>query len=102
MPVREVATHRWSAATQLGAGTLSGTVLDAGSSGGAAADADGVRLTEPAGRRRYTDPHSGATADYEYATWTSPAVRPGFAATELIPSWTASTPGRSWVQVQAR
>src|SRR5690606_29200503 len=42
------------------------------------------------------------TASYEYATWTSPWVFPGFAATELVPSWTADTPGGTWIQVEAR
>jgi hypothetical protein len=35
-------------------------------------------------------------------TWTSPWVKPGFALTELIPSWEASTPGDSRVKVEVR
>jgi hypothetical protein len=54
------------------------------------------------GTVRYTDPHTGATGAYDLATWTSPRVRPGFAATEVIPSWTADTPGGSWIQVDLR
>ena len=35
-------------------------------------------------------------------TWTSPWVTPGFALTELIPSWDATTPGASWLRVEVR
>ncbi len=34
--------------------------------------------------------------------WTSPWVRPGFALTEAIPSWDATTPRGTWVSVQMR
>ncbi|WP_213450912.1 C39 family peptidase [Rhizomonospora bruguierae] len=95
MPVGEVAHRRWSGDSPLGEGALAGTRL-AGTPQG------GVRLADPVGRRRYTDPHTGVTAAYEYGTWTSPEVRPGFSATELIPSWTAATPGGSWILVEAR
>ena len=52
----------------------------------------------------YVDPHGTASAPvtYEVATWTSPVVRPGFALTELVASWKATTPGRSWVEVLVR
>lgn len=36
------------------------------------------------------------------ATWTSPLVEGGFGAVELIPSWTAHTPGGSHVRVEVR
>ena len=39
---------------------------------------------------------------YEAATWTSAWVTPGFAATSLVPSWEATTPGRSMVRVEVR
>ena len=35
-------------------------------------------------------------------SWTSPWTTPGFALTQLIPSWEASTPGRSRVRIQVR
>ncbi|MGO4598745.1 peptidase C39 family protein [Terrabacter sp. 2RAF25] len=56
------------------------------------------------GTREYVDPHdpSGATQRYDVATWTSPVVRPGFGLTELVASWNADTPGRSWVEIVAR
>ena len=39
---------------------------------------------------------------YETGSWTSPWTTPGFAATALIPSWEAMTPGRSLVRIQVR
>jgi hypothetical protein len=32
-------------------------------------------------------------------TWTSPWCDPGFAFTELVPSWSATTPRGTWVEV---
>ncbi len=39
---------------------------------------------------------------YGVASWTSPWVRPSHAFTELVPSWNARTPARSWLRVQVR
>ncbi len=39
---------------------------------------------------------------YDYGSWTSPWITPGFAATQIIPSWEAATPGDSLVQVLVR
>jgi hypothetical protein len=39
---------------------------------------------------------------YDAGIWTSPWTSPGFAATALIPSWEARTPGRSFVRIQVR
>ena len=52
----------------------------------------------------YVDPHaaSGAAVTYDVATWTSPVVTPGFGLTELVASWNAVTPGRSWIEVRVR
>ncbi|HET7800139.1 MAG TPA: peptidase C39 family protein [Humibacillus xanthopallidus] len=52
----------------------------------------------------YADPHdpSGASVTYDVATWTSPVVAPGFGLTELVASWNAVTPGRSWIEVRVR
>ncbi len=36
----------------------------------------------------------------EAACWTSPEVATGFAATELIASWNATTPPGSWIEVE--
>ena len=77
-----------------------GPALAAGDLAGAALAGDTVVIAAPAGVRRHTDPHTGVTVAYEYATWTSPVVSPGFAATEVIPSWTADTPTGCWVQIE--
>jgi hypothetical protein len=52
----------------------------------------------------YLDPHGTSTTPvaYDVATWTSPVVHPGFGLTELVASWNAVTPGRSWVEVSVR
>jgi hypothetical protein len=39
---------------------------------------------------------------YEWARWRSAWVPPGQAFTELVPSWSARTPAKSWLQVQVR
>ncbi|MFI5834609.1 peptidase C39 family protein [Micromonospora sp. NPDC051300] len=58
---------------------------DGGVADGLRAGADGLT---PAGR------HTGS--------WTSPVVPVGFAATELVPSWTADTPPGCWLRVELR
>ena len=60
----------------------------------------GVVLAHPAGRTSYTDPHTGTTREYEYATWTSHTHRLDFGATELVSSWNADTPEGTWVQIE--
>jgi hypothetical protein len=82
---RDILFTRWNATT-FGTGAFSGAVV----SGGALA------LGSPAGQTAY----NGTT--YDYATWTSPEVALTFAATEAIASWTATTPGNTWIQVELR
>jgi Peptidase_C39 like family len=60
----------------------------------------GVRIGWPVGAVDYTDPYLGTTRRYEFARWTSPMYRQGFDATQLVASWNASTPERTWVQVE--
>ncbi|ANW21159.1 hypothetical protein BB341_24590 [Streptomyces clavuligerus] len=73
--------------------------------------ADGVRtvvhgarpavvIARPAGVLDHTDPHTGRTDSWEYATWTSPVHRVGTPATEVIPSWNAHTPPGTWLQTE--
>lgn len=51
----------------------------------------------------YADPHDDAPeGTWAAREWTSPVVEAPFAATELIPSWNATTPSGSWLRVQAR
>lgn len=61
-----------------------------------------VTIETVEGRLTYTDPHTGSSADYEYATWTSPEVQLGLAATQIVPSWVARTPAGTWIQVELR
>ncbi|MGR6969168.1 peptidase C39 family protein [Streptomyces cynarae] len=62
----------------------------------------GLVIATPAGRTDYTDPHTGKTATWEYATWTSPAHRLAVPATELVASWNAHTPAGTWLQVELK
>ena len=47
-------------------------------------------------------PRTVAGKSYEAGTWTSPWATPGFGATAIIPSWEATTPGRTLVRVELR
>src|SRR5262245_47944546 len=63
-------------------------------------------VTYVAGReeRSYADPHVAPAVPrpFSQARWTSPVVEPGFAFTELVPTWHARTPDASWMEVSAR
>ncbi|WP_330451775.1 MULTISPECIES: peptidase C39 family protein [unclassified Streptomyces] len=60
----------------------------------------GLAIAHPLGRTDYTDPHTGTTATWEYATWTSPVHRSSVPATEVIASWNADTPAGTWIQTE--
>ncbi|MFC8227825.1 peptidase C39 family protein [Streptomyces sp. NPDC057287] len=62
----------------------------------------GLVISAPAGSTDYTDPHTGTTSAWEYATWTSPVHRPAVPATEVIASWNAHTPQGTWIQIELR
>jgi peptidase C39-like protein len=62
----------------------------------------GLRITHPAGTVEHSEPGLGTTKTYDYGTWTSPVFRPGFDATQLIASWNAQTPARTWLEVEAK
>jgi uncharacterized protein YvpB len=47
-------------------------------------------------------PRTVAGKAYEAGTWTSPWATTGFGATAIIPSWEATTPGRTLVRVEIR
>ena len=47
-------------------------------------------------------PRTVAGRAYEAGTWTSPWATPGFGATSLIPTWEATTPGKSLARVEVR
>ncbi|MFJ8077684.1 peptidase C39 family protein [Streptomyces sp. NPDC096176] len=83
----------WSSYTDWRCGERAGTAAVAGRR-------PGVAIATPAGTTDYTDPHTGTTSHWEYATWTSPPHRPSVPATEVIASWNAQTPAGTWIQVE--
>lgn len=92
---RPVDNRFWTSYAHWRAGTAEGAVAVAGAR-------PGLRIGKPAGRTTYTDPHTGRTAEWEYARWTSPTHRTTVPATELIASWNARTPAGTWIQVELR
>ena len=81
----QVSLVSWSSYADLKAGSRSGLKLGRGQ----------VSLLEP-------KPRTVAGRRYEAGTWTSPWSTPGFDATALIPTWEATTPGKSLVRVEVR
>ncbi|MGI8576457.1 MAG: peptidase C39 family protein [Nocardioidaceae bacterium] len=74
-----------------------------GSNHGTAVAYNQLTLKRPIGVHKYTDPFGhGRTRLYDYATWTSPVVKPGFNLTELVASWNAQTPHGTWIEVDMR
>jgi hypothetical protein len=73
---RNIAYRQFDTDAQLRTGTLSGATVTKGA------------VTLASGKDR--------------GSWTSPWVTPGFALTELIPSWKATTPGASRLVVEVR
>ncbi|MFJ4624467.1 peptidase C39 family protein [Streptomyces sp. NPDC088812] len=92
---RPVDHRSWTTLADWSAGTARGTRTVAGTR-------PGVAIGTPAGTVDLTDPHTGTTAAWEYATWTSPVHRLTVPATEAIASWNASTPGGTWLQAELR
>ncbi|QKW05446.1 peptidase C39 family protein [Streptomyces sp. NA04227] len=62
----------------------------------------GLVLAKPAGRIEYKDPHTGKSAEWDWASWTSPEHRTPVPATEVIASWNARTPAGTWIQIELR
>ncbi len=81
----QVQLTSWSSYAELKSGTRRGVKMGRGQ----------VSLLEP-------KPRTVAGRAYEAGTWTSPWATTTFAATSLIPSWEATTPGRSLVRVEVR
>ena len=88
-----VAYHQWTSARDFATGTSDG-VRPYGSGA--------ITFARPAGRTTYTDPYGAGTKTWDYARWTSPTVKVGFGASQLVASWTADTPHGSWLQVEMR
>ncbi len=84
-PQRLITYTQWDSTNQLLTGSRNGVAVDAGR----------LVLGKPAGQRRF----GGRT--YDRGAWTSPWVR-HHAFTELIASWSALTPGDSWIEVHVR
>ncbi|WP_405579223.1 peptidase C39 family protein [Streptomyces sp. NBC_01092] len=88
-----VDNRAWTTFTDWRGGTADGTRAVAG-------HRPGIVIAAPAGAIDYTDPHTGRTARWEYATWTSPVHRLRVPATEAIASWNAHTPDGTWLQIE--
>ena len=92
-PARPVDYRAWTRYPDWRSGTTKGTRAVAGAR-------PGLVIATPAGTTDYTDPHTGTTAGWEYATWTSPVHQLRVPATEVIASWNAHTPAGTWLQVE--
>ncbi|WP_250403459.1 peptidase C39 family protein [Streptomyces cellostaticus] len=94
-PGRPVDYHAWTSYSDWRGGTTEGVRAVPGLRPGA-------EIGAAAGRTDYTDPHTGRTATWEYARWTSPVHRLAVPATEVVASWNAHTPEGTWLQVELR
>ncbi|MFJ3760676.1 peptidase C39 family protein [Streptomyces sp. NPDC090080] len=90
---RPVDYHAWTTHGDWRSGSAQGVRAVAGRR-------PGVVIATAAGTTSYTDPHTGTTASWEYATWTGPLHRLAVPATEAIASWNADTPAGTWIQVE--
>jgi len=85
--------HRWVTGTQLRRGQRAGVVVNNGA----------LRIGRPTGVRTWRDPYGDSRPHrYAYGTWLSPWVRTGAGFRELVPSWSATSPRGTWLQVQVR
>ncbi len=94
-PTRHVAFRSWRGADGFGQGSRQGSTVED----------DLLTFGTAAGTLTYADPYAdepSTPVTYEWAAWVSPEVETGFAATEVVPSWNASTPEDSWLLVEAR
>ncbi|MGK5642894.1 C39 family peptidase [Streptomyces sp. URMC 126] len=87
--------HSWTTLADWRAGTRAGTAVRDGRR-------PGVTVDRPAGTREYADPHTGTTARWEYATWTSPVRTLSAPASEIVVSWNAHTPPGTWIEAEVR
>jgi hypothetical protein len=91
----QITYQKWASYPDWRTGTHQGTIALPGVR-------TGVTMRQPAGTTDFTDPHTGATRTWEYATWTSPVRDIGFDATELVASWNADAPAGTWIQVELK
>lgn len=92
---RPVDNRFWTSYADWRSGTAGGTRAVAGAR-------PGLVIARTAGTTRYSDPHTGRTAAWEYATWTSPLHRLGVPATEVIASWNVHTPEGTWLRIELK
>jgi hypothetical protein len=85
--------HAWTTLAQWMSGVHAGTRPAPGAR-------PGLRIDRATGSLDYTDPHTGTTAAWESAVWTSPVRRLPHPASELVASWNADTPAGTWLQVE--
>ena len=83
---RPIAHTQWDSAAELRSGT----------SRGVAVARQRLVLDAPAAQRAY------AGRQYDAGRWVSPWTSPGFGLTQLVSSWSATTPGDSWIEVAVR
>ncbi|MFF9037274.1 peptidase C39 family protein [Streptomyces sp. NPDC014892] len=91
-PERFTDYRAWTSYADWCSGNARGTLAKAGTR-------PGLVIDTPLGTADYTDPHTGRTAAWEYATWTSPVHRLTVPATEAIASWNAHTPDGTWIGI---
>lgn len=75
---------------------------DGAAPGTTAADGEvpGLRIEAAVGTVDYLDPHTGTTAGWEWASWTSPERPLAHPATQAVASWNARTPEGTWLAVE--
>ncbi len=62
----------------------------------------GLVIAEAAGTTDYTDPHTGRTAAWEYATWTSPVHRLAVPSTRGDRLLERAHPEGTWIQIELK
>ncbi|MFF2014148.1 peptidase C39 family protein [Streptomyces sp. NPDC058195] len=88
-----VDNRSWHSFVDWRSGSLAGTRPVAGRR-------PGLVIGRAEGSTDYTDPHTGTTSTWEYASWTSPLHRSTVPAAEVIASWNADTPAGTWIQTE--
>jgi hypothetical protein len=92
IPDESVDYHEWGGQRDFRDGDFDGLTTDRGA----------VRIGRPIGSIEHSEPSLGTTRTYDYGQWTSPSYRHGFDATQLIASWNATTPAKTWLQVEVK
>ncbi len=84
--------HEWSGQRGFRDGRLEGLDLHHGE----------LRIDRPIGTIEHTEPALGTTKIYEYGQWTSKSHKHGFDASQLVASWNAKTPAKTWIKIEAK